>query len=229
MSSTGLRRGFTLIELLVVVSIIAVLAAMLLPALGTVKAMANSTRCAANLRQFAMANLAYVQAWDGITVPRCMNNAAGTRIEPVGYWQANPDFVDGLDPVDVPVSIPARMFCPVARPPTGWTTWLRVALTYGMNSDLIPAWDATPWRIGSLPMSRLARSSQVLFLADGLDWQIGRGGINLYAGVEGAGAPGAYTGATAFRHRGRANAVMFDGHVEPLDRTALTDLNRWKP
>ncbi len=59
------ENGFTLVEILVVIGIIAVLAAMLLPSLGSARARAQMMTCMNNLKQLGHAANQYTAVYDG--------------------------------------------------------------------------------------------------------------------------------------------------------------------
>jgi len=62
-----LRKGFTLIELMVVVTIIAILAALIVPALQRAQAAAMSRQCMSRVRAIAGTIRAYASNWDSWT------------------------------------------------------------------------------------------------------------------------------------------------------------------
>lgn len=63
------KRGFTLIELLVVISIIALLIAILLPALSSARKAAQATVCLSRLKSFALFDVYYQNDYDNHAVP----------------------------------------------------------------------------------------------------------------------------------------------------------------
>ena len=69
-----LQPGFTLIELLVVIDIIAILAALLMPALSAAKARAKRIQCVSNLRQWGLCFHMYANDNDDSLTPGWQNN-----------------------------------------------------------------------------------------------------------------------------------------------------------
>lgn len=111
-------RAFTLIELLVVVAIIALLMAVLMPALANAREQAKKVKCSANLRQMGIACTMYAQEHNG-TLPICLRTwETGLTTEQKNAidWTVNPfmirlmPYLNVIDPNSMRSQIPAAEF-----------------------------------------------------------------------------------------------------------------------
>jgi prepilin-type N-terminal cleavage/methylation domain-containing protein/prepilin-type processing-associated H-X9-DG protein len=135
--------GFTLIELLVVIGIIAILAALLLPAVGKVRERADDTKCVSNLRQIGIAINLYANEHDD-RLPGPM----GGGIDRALVSTSTKVLVHHLQPylglpkaTNTPI-YPEILRCPALRGdkmPAGKTNWYDVtAMVAYSNNDLPP-------------------------------------------------------------------------------------------
>ena len=230
------QRGFTLIELLVVISIIAVLASMLLPAISQVREQARASRCKTSLRQMQMANVAYSTEWEDF-VP--MFYYAGGPVSGSGWFENQPFLALCSD--DVVSSgdqklFPKRMLCPSSKP-VGDTP---VTLSYGYNPQ-VPnfKWNLNP-NVG--PKAALSGSANRITFGDCLDATMPNNGWTGFSnvskdywisGIPGVG-PTSPEGvkrmfAPAFRHRQYLNVAYGDGHVAASTYDTINVLSLWNP
>jgi prepilin-type N-terminal cleavage/methylation domain-containing protein len=80
--SPSAQVGFTLIELLVVIAVIALLMAILMPALNLAKKQARATACQMNLHQWAVIWSLYTGDYEG-RFPNGTRNVGGKQF---GHW-----------------------------------------------------------------------------------------------------------------------------------------------
>jgi prepilin-type N-terminal cleavage/methylation domain-containing protein/prepilin-type processing-associated H-X9-DG protein len=108
----GLRAALTLIEMLLVIAIIAVLLALLLPAIQRVREAAARTVCQSNLRQIGMAALNYESVYHGLP-PRC------NVTPPYSGWGTNLlPFIE-QDDLAAEYHFDANFYDPINRPVIG--------------------------------------------------------------------------------------------------------------
>ena len=215
--------GFTLIELLVVVAVIGVLIAMLLPALKVVQDQARATRCRSNLHQIGLGCLAYLG--DQESYP-------DVSITPQIYWHTliEPYLEAEGDAANKNAALRAKRG--VMRSCPAWPNSVFYALTpaasingsandgdwnpgYGMNSrpympdpvlfndGTVMYWSNTYRQANAANVTLVANRVMV---GDSPDWFFSNSGIR----------------DDRKRHRGRAQHVFFDGHVQSLVPTDTT-------
>lgn len=209
------NKGFTLVELLVVVAIIAILAAMLLPALSKAKARTYAARCASNLRQLHFGTLAYLEDYNQAFWPpdypvaqAWFADQAGNGTPHGPLYYLNYKCLDGDFQRDTVMNCPAN--------DKGWAGF---NLDYCYNDIL-----------AYFPMRGIRRPSAVLSLMDGYGYAVHWSGM---------GSPPATYQPTdtfvtwwsseqrtfgAFVHgNDAANCLFLDGHVEMIPRAKFLD------
>jgi prepilin-type processing-associated H-X9-DG protein/prepilin-type N-terminal cleavage/methylation domain-containing protein len=90
--------GFTLVELLVVIAILAILTALLLPALSRGKAGAQSAVCIGHLRQLGYAFMMYLDSHGGIFPTAAARGPLGAHPEDWLWWQVEMSATTMRDP-----------------------------------------------------------------------------------------------------------------------------------
>jgi prepilin-type N-terminal cleavage/methylation domain-containing protein/prepilin-type processing-associated H-X9-DG protein len=251
------RRGFTLIELLVVISIIAILAALLLPAIGMVKDAAKTTDCANRLRQMHLAFGNYLNNNEG-TYPQTA--VVGWRVFAYVITEtATPAVSDGLAAYNASgVAEYAKLFfCSEDRwKPTNLvqdipgmtgtrTLWGYGVFSHGYNGHGLGGGNSfvqntTIYRTSitegtyNTPAnsSGIRNSSETVLACDTLDTTVPA----MRAALAGHALAGANAAPPAYpRHRREtvSNVVFVDGHVgrvqtsQPGDYTGLYDLTNY--
>jgi len=219
------RAGFSLIELLVVVIIIAVLAAMLMPAIATMRTAARTSACRSNLRQVYFAFAGYAADQDGWVASG--NDAASNffwYLRIAAYAEGTKTLKDATTWGDIRItSVIAG--CPEAR--THGLS-LNASCGYGMNFWLrYPELSKDPatfnWPFGNaLNPSGGWYGAYSDFLLSGISMPSTRALINDASSwsFESSGADSGWGG--GIRHRWRHNMLFCDGHVASVDPRRVT-------
>jgi prepilin-type N-terminal cleavage/methylation domain-containing protein/prepilin-type processing-associated H-X9-DG protein len=166
------NRGFTLIELLVVIAIIAVLASLIMPAMNSVRARANQTKCLNNLRQWGQVIGLYVANNNGQVAWESWADSTDSTKPYVQEWGALVNNASNLqtqyqmDSKAGSKSVNIKQFFSMC--PSAYRKWdgNSAAATYSFV-DPTENGQAAPMASGSkIVLSRVNAPSQLLLMTD---------------------------------------------------------------
>jgi prepilin-type N-terminal cleavage/methylation domain-containing protein len=187
------RRGFTLIELLVVTAVIAVLAALLLPAVQAAREAARGAQCKNNLKQIGL-GLHNYESSNSTFPPAAIYPVARTASDSYSVQARLLPYVDqnnlyaqidfGKSATSQPAVVMQRIavyVCPseVNDKPRVTTTLTRYPLSYAANVGTWFVYDPNTGQggNGALPANRATRTAEI---ADGLSNTIAMGEVKAF-------------------------------------------------
>ena len=152
------RKSFTLIELLVVIAIIAILASMLLPALGKSRRLALDTQCRNNSRQVHLYLSLYADAYKGwsygVAYNEFRDGPDGNPINKLNRWDWALPYL-GITPASFEKNEGKKTFrCPMSQRfypynslPAGDNTGPNKACNYSICGSLY--YSSNPWMVST--------------------------------------------------------------------------------